>query len=244
MSDAFDLELAQASEQGSQNWIDIRAGRFTASEFWKLVESGTREMNAAELAARPKTGKGSKSRFIEDPACLSKTTQTYIYQKVAETLTGHAAEPIFSQATTWGDTMEPIAAEYIASVRGWEYDILSFVPYGDHAGGSPDRKIKGTNEIMEIKCPYNSANQIHYLMLTDQWDLKREYPEHYWQCIANMIFTGADVCHFFTYDHRMIEDRHKLAYIEIRPVIEDYERIGIKLGSAIAEKQAILNLLK
>ena len=241
--DEFDKALAEQSEQGSPMWENIRAGRFTASEFWKLMESGTREMNAAELAARPKTGKGSKSKFIEDPSCLSKTTQTYIFQKVAETLTGQSPPEIFSHATAWGTDMEPIAAEYIGMKYGWEYEILSFVPYGDHAGGSPDRKIKGVNEIVEIKNPYNSAVQVNYLMLTDQWDLKREYPEHYWQCMANILFTHADRCHFFAYDYRMKEEKHKLAYLIIEPVAEDLERIGLKLGAAIREKESILKLL-
>jgi len=158
MRDAFDEALAQASEQGSQNWIDIRAGRFTSSEIWKLMESGTREMNPAELKARPKTGKGSKSKFIEDPSCLSKTTETYIRTKVAETLTGQSVGEIFSHATAHGDAMEPYAAEEWAKRTGLEYEILSFVPWGDHAGGSPDRKIKGESRLVEFKCPFNNLD--------------------------------------------------------------------------------------
>lgn len=244
MRDAFDDELAAVSEQGSQNWFDIRAGRFTASEFHRLMKSGTREMTEAELKARPKTGKGSKSKLIEDPSCISDDTMTYIYQKVAETLTGQAGNEFFSHATQWGDDLEPVAAEAYAERFKCEFDILSFVPYGDHAGGSPDRKIKGTNKIIEIKCPFNSENQVKYLMLTDQWDLKREYPQYYWQCQCNILFTGADSCDFVAYDHRMIDPKHQMVVIEIKPVAEDLERIGIKLGAAIKEKLAILNLLK
>lgn len=242
--DEFDIALAKASEQGSQLWHDIRAGRFTSSEIWKLMESGTRLMNAAELAARPKSGKGSSTKFIEDISALSKTTTTYIRKKVAETLTGHAAEAINSNPTRWGDDFEPIAAEYFAEKFGVEFEILSFVPYGENAGGSPDRKLKGKNEILEIKCPYDSANQIDYLMLTDQWDLKREYPEYYWQCMSNLLFMNADVCHFITYDHRMILDKHKMSHIEIKPVLEDCERIVLKLETAIKEKFNLLKLLK
>lgn len=241
--DQFDQELAQASEQGSPIWHDVRAGRFTSSEIFKLMESGTRLMTPDELKLRPKTGKGSSAKYIEDTSCLSKTTQTYIRQKVAETLTGHAAEQVNSNPTRWGDDMEPWAAEYFTEKTGLKFEILSFVPYSDHAGGSPDRKIEGANELLEIKCPYNSANQIDYLMLTDQWDLKREYPEHYWQCMANMLFCGADICHFVTYDPRMIEDKHKMIHMKIKPVNEDYDRIILKLETAIKEKLALLHLL-
>lgn len=244
MRDAFDDELAAVSEQGSQNWFDIRAGRFTSSEFHRLMKSGSREMTPAELAARPKTGKGSKSKFIEDPACISDDTLTYIYQKVAETMTGQVDTTPPSYAMQHGDQMEPFAAEVYAERFKCEFDILSFVPYGDHAGGSPDRKIKGTNKIIEIKCPYNSANQVKYLMLTDQWDLKREHPEYYWQCLCNILFTGADSCDFVAYDHRMIDPKHQMVVIEIKPIEEDLIRIGVKLGAAIKEKEAILKLLK
>jgi len=242
--DAFEIELAQQSEQGSQIWHDIRAGRFTSSEMWKLMESGTREMNAAELAARPKTGKGSKTKFVEDPSCLSKTTETYIRTKVAETLTGQCAPQVFSYATAGGDEMEPFAAQEWATRKGLEYEILSFVPFGDHAGGSPDRKIKGSDRLIEIKCPYNSANQIDYLMLTDQWDLMRNYPEHYWQCMSNMLFTNTKFCDFIAYDHRMNDPKHQIAHIEVKVINEHFDRIIIKLEAAVKEKLQLLQLLK
>lgn len=243
--DAFDLALAEQSEQGSQMWDDIRAGRFTASEMHRLMKSGTRDMTPAELKARPKTGMGSSAKKIEDPRCLSPDTKTYIYEKVAETLTGISKQKVFSFATQHGEDMEPIAAdEFAVFMGGIEYEILSFVPWGDHAGGSPDRKIKGRNEIVEIKAPYNSVNQVNYLMLTDQWDLKRDYPEYYWQCQSNLLFTKTDLCHFVAYDHRMKADKHKIVHIEVRPIAEDLELLGVKLGAAIKEKEAILNLLK
>lgn len=241
--DAFDLELAGQSEQGSQAWFDVRAGRFTSSQMHLLMSSGTRPMTDAELRARPKTGKGSASKFIEDPTVLSKATTTYIRAKVAETLTGHTAEEVNSAPTRWGDDFEPIAAEYFAEKTGLEFEIISFVPFGDHAGGSPDRLIKGTKEILEIKCPFNSANQIDYLMLTDQWDLKSEYPEYYWQCMSNLLFLDSPLCHFVTYDHRMKDDKNKMVYIPIKPVQEDFDRIIIKLEAAIKEKLYLLSII-
>jgi len=243
--DAFDLALAEASEQGSKAWTDIRAGRFTASEWWKLMNSGTRLMTPAELKARPKSGKGSSAKYIEDSTSLSEVAKTYIEEKVAETLTGISKQKVFSYATQHGEELEPIAAEAFAEkMGGLEYEILSFVPFGDHAGGSPDRKIKGAKRIVEIKCPYNSVNQVKYLMLTDQYDLKRMFPDFYWQCQTNNLFTGSECCDFVTFDHRMIEDKHKIVHIEVKPIAEDYELIGVKLGTAIKEKLAILDLLK
>jgi len=86
--DNFEKELAQASEQGSQIWHDIRCGRFTSSEMHRLIKSGTRLMTAEELKNRPKTGPGSHAKLTEDPNKFSDDGQTYIEEKVAEVLTG------------------------------------------------------------------------------------------------------------------------------------------------------------
>lgn len=241
--DAFELELAQQGEQGSQIWHDVRAGRFTSSQMHLLMSSGTREMTEEEKKAHKIKFPKSKAKLIEDPAVLSKATVTYIRSKAAETLTGHTAEEVNSAPTRWGDDFEPIAAEYFTEKTGFEFEIISFVPWGDHAGGSPDRLIKGTREILEIKCPYNSANQIDYLMLTDQWDLKREYPEYYWQCMSNLLFLDSPLCHFVTYDHRMKDDKNKMVYIPIKPIAEDFDRIILKLETAIREKLYLLSII-
>lgn len=242
--DQFEIELAQASEQGSQIWHDVRAGRFTASQMHLLMSSGTRPMTDAELKARPKTGKGSSAKMIEDPTILSKATTTYIRSKVAETLTGRASQEVFSHALAHGQEMEPMAAEFFTEKTGLEFENISFVAFGEHSGGSPDRVIKGTKEILEIKSPYNSANQIDYLMLTDQWDLKREYPEHYWQCMSNILFLDAPCCHFVTYDPRMIDEKNKMFYLKIKPVSEDIDRIIVKLEAAIKEKLYLLGIIE
>lgn len=244
--DAFGLALSEQSEQGSQQWSDVRAGRFTASEIFKLMDSGTRMMNAAELKARPKEGKGKSAKMIEDPNLLSKPAITYINEKVAETLTGQAKPQVFSRATEWGDQFEPLAAEEFKKETGLDFEIISFVTFGDHAGGSPDRIIKGTGDILEIKCPYNSENQVAYLLLTDQWDLKRMHPNHYWQCMSNLLFSqgAAKMCHFVTYDYRMIEKKNQFCYIPIKPIEEDFDLIIKKLEVAVAEKLRALQIIR
>lgn len=242
--DEFDLALMSASEQGSDNWFDVRAGRFTSSEIHRLMKSGSRLMTATELAARPKEGKGSKSKYIEDPNEMSPDTVTYIRQKVAETLTGMAPQPTFSHATAHGDTWEPYAAEYYSKTYKVDLEPAGFKVVGDHAGGSIDRKIVGVNEFLEIKCPYNSANQVGYLSLVDQWDLKRENPEYYWQAMSNLYFGGFDLCHFATFDPRMKADKHKLFVMKIKPIAEDIDLINTKLEVAVREKLILLKSLQ
>lgn len=240
--DDFDLALAEASEQGSQKWIDIRAGRFTSSEMFRLMKAGKRLMTDEEMKARPKAGVGSATKYIDDDSVLPEDFMTYIEEKVAEVLTGQSKQEVFSHATSWGDECEPLAAEFFTKQTGLETTIVSFVPFGDHAGGSPDRFI-GEEELIEIKCPYNSVNQVKYLMLTDQWDLKRNYPNHYWQIMSNLLFTDRKVGHFVTFDPRMKEDRHKMQHLKVKALNEDFDLIIKKIELAVKEKLSLLKVI-
>ncbi len=244
MASELDLALQLASEQGSQNWHDLRAGRFTSSEIHRLIKSGDRLMTQSELDARPKSGAGSKSKHIEDPTKFSPDGITYIEEKVAEVLTGQCEPNQWSHATAWGDDWEPVAAEYYAQKFSCEFEIISFQPFNEHAGGSPDRKIKGVKRGLEIKCPHRSKNQVNYLQLFDQWDLKRAHPDYYFQCQSNLFFMGWEAIDFCTFDPRMKEEKHKLSKIEITPVSEDVDLICTKLESAIKEKLLILKSLE
>jgi len=241
--DDFLLALAEQAEQGSQIWADIRAGRFTSSEMHRLIKNGERLMTQTELDARPKKGPGSASKYTEDPTKFSADGDTYILEKVAEVLTGQPKDNPFSHATAWGDTWEPYAAEFYARKFNVEFEIIAFKPFGDHAGGSPDRKIAGTKKGLEIKCPHASKNQVNYLQLTDQWDLKKFYPEHYWQCMSNLLFMDWEVIELVTFDPRMKDDKHKLYRMEITPNAKDFDLICLKLEAAIKDKLEILRVI-
>jgi hypothetical protein len=241
--DSFDLAVSQASEQGSEVWHNIRAGRFTSSELHRLIKSGTRPMTKQELDGRPKSGPGSAAKMTEDPTKFSPDGISYIEEKVAEVLTGQVEEQAFSYATAWGNDWEPIAAEFYAERFKCEFEIIAFQPYGDHAGGSPDRKIKGKNKGLEIKCPHRSKNQVNYLQMFDQNDLKTWYPDYYWQCQSNLLFMGWDAIDFCTYDPRMIDDKHKLFVMEVTPNAKDQDLLIVKLEAAIKEKMEILRTI-
>lgn len=238
--DDFDKALAEQSEQGSPIWHDIKCGRFTSSQMHRLIKSGDRLMTDEELSTRPKTGPGSKSKFIEDVNKFSPDGITYIEEKVAEVLTGNGPESVFSYSTKWGEDWEPVAAEFYAAKFKCEFDIIAFQPFGDHAGGSPDRQIKGIKTGIEIKCPYNSKNQVKYLQLVDQYDVKKWHADHYWQCMSNLLFMGWESIDLVTFDPRMKEDRHKMARVTIVPVEADFDLIVKKLEAAVKEKLEIL----
>jgi hypothetical protein len=230
-------------DQGSEEWEQIRAGRFTSSEWWKLMECGKRPMTEEELKARPKSGKGSKTTLVPDVTKMGDRGVKYIRKKVWETLTGRPFPEAYAYNFVYGKETEPLAVEFFEKKFGVTCEQVGFQPYTDHAGGSPDRLI-GDKEGLEIKCP-SGDEQIDYLMLNDHFDLKRNYPEIYWQCVTLLLFTNRELWHLCTYDPRMVLDKHKLTHIKIyaKDVEEDIEQISVVLEAAVKEKLQLIQLL-
>jgi hypothetical protein len=230
-------------DQGTPEWFQMRLGRFTSSEMHKLMKPGKRAMTPEELAARPKKGKGSATTQVDDYSVMSDTARTYIEGKVAEILTGQVEPDIYAFAKEYGKEMEPVAAEYFQEVKGLEVEPAPFIPWGDHAGGSPDRFI-GDDEGLEIKCPINPVKQVKYLQLTDQYDLLNHFPEFYWQCMSNLLFTDRKRWYFATFCPSMIDPKHKLQVIDVKPIPEHFDAITKALEGAVKVKLEILNLLQ
>lgn len=237
--------VSQHIDQGSDAWDEIRVGRFTSSEWWKLMEFGTRPMTEAELQARPKTGKGSATKTMPDFTKFSKGGETYIRVKVAETLTGLPRAQAYAYPLVYGKEMEPQAVEYFEGATGLKTASIGFQPFGDHAGGSPDRVIENSGWGLEVKCPLTSDKQIDYLYLTDHHDLKRMHPDYYWQCVTLMFFMGYEGWTFCTFDPRFKSEKHKMTFIEIYAdkVSEDYDLIAAALENAVRQKLQMLQTL-
>lgn len=214
---------AVVSDQGSDGWNQARIGRFTASEIFKLM---TEPRNKGDKEA----GK------------LSEGAMTYVQQKVAEVMTGQPKSESYAYPLVYGKELEPQAIEQFIKKTGFSYEPATFVPFGDHAGGSPDGYINETDGL-EIKCPFQSENQVDYLMLTDQYDLKRNHPNYYWQVMSNLLFTEKERWHFVTYDPRMRNEKHRLVHLIVNPNPEDFDLLCKKLEVAVKEKLKLLQLL-
>jgi hypothetical protein len=236
-------KASQHIQQGSDEWDRIRCGRFTASEMHLLMDSGTRDMTPEELKARPKTGKGSAAKKTVDHSKLSAAAETYINRKVAETLTGRIQESSYAFPLVYGKELESEAVQYFENTLNLETYEVGFIAFGDHAGGSPDRFVEA-NAGLEVKCPYTSEKQIEYLMLTDVYDLKRCFPQIYWQIMSNLLFTGKDRWHLITYDPRFKDEALKMTHMVILPNSEDFDLITVKLGRGIEEKLVRIKLLQ
>jgi hypothetical protein len=224
LDDLLDPTLATRHvEQNSEEWDRLRIGRFTSSEMHKLMTS-------------------PRSKEAKEGGELSETAKTYIMVKVAETLSGRKKPDSYAYPLVYGKETEPQAIEYFIEKTGFKYDKIGFVAFGDHAGGSPDGLINDV-EILEIKCPWALETQMEYCMLTDQYDLKRMFPEYYYQCQSNLLFTDTKVCHFVTYDPRYDQDKFKLTHLTVTPHKEDQQAICDKIAKAVKEKLSLIQTL-
>lgn len=210
-------------DQNSEEWDMLRIGRFTSSEMHKLMTN-------------------PRSKEAKEKGELSETAKSYIMVKVAESLSGRKKPDSYAYPIVYGKETEPQAIEHFIEQTGFKYEKIGFIAFGDHAGGSPDGLINDV-EILEVKCPWALETQIDYLMLTDQYDLKRCFPEYYWQCQSNLLFADVKVCHFVTYDPRYDAKRFKMTHMQIKPNAEDQQLICDKIALAVKEKLEMIQRL-
>lgn len=123
-------------EQGSAEWLAVRAGIPSASNFDKLV-----------------TAKGE----------ASKQAQKYLYALAAEKVSGIKEESFQSQAMLKGIETEPEAVAYYELTQGVEVQEVGFVLHDSKRYGcSPDRLV-GADGLLEVKCPLPSTH-VSYLL--------------------------------------------------------------------------------
>ena len=169
-------------EQRSPEWFEIRRGKITSSEIYKIM------------------GK-------ED---FSETAKTYLLEKVCEHFDGYS-EPATGQALDWGTELEPVAIQHYEEVTGVKVEKASFIPSGDFYGGSPDGLI-APEGIIEVKCPFKSANHFKHGLIDTPAKFKKVVPNYYYQCISNMICAGAKWCDFISFDPRVKEGYHMFVF--------------------------------
>lgn len=165
-------------EQRSAEWFDMRKGKLTASEIHKII------------SAKP---------------ALTETAKTYLLEKVSELLGGTKA-PAVGAALDWGTDLEESAIAFYERKTENVVEKASFIPFGNNAGGSPDGLVPASNGIIEVKCPFNSANHFKHGLIKSNEDFKKAKPEYYWQCVMNMIVAEADYCDFISFDPRVNPD--------------------------------------
>ena len=124
--------------QGSTEWLNLRAGKVTASR-------------VADVVAKTKSG-------------YSASRATYMGELIAERLTGVPAASFTNAAMAWGTATEPLARE---AYRAQSFDDVVEVGFVHHpriamSGASPDGYV-GADGMLEIKCP-NTSTHIETLL--------------------------------------------------------------------------------
>lgn len=156
-------------EHRSDDWFKKRLGMPTASEFHRIITPGGRPSASAPL---------------------------YMAELVAEKIFRRPMEKDISgyEAVRWGIEHEDEAANELAHRIGPLEPGGFMTDDTGRYGASPDRLfIKGNHrEVCEIKCPFEIRRHVANLLFDMDTD-------HYAQVQGQLLVSGYDVAHFFSY---------------------------------------------
>ena len=164
------MRIVKDIEQGSIEWNQLRLGKVTASRIKDVMTNG----------------RGS---------AISKTSESYMYELLADLLTGEP-QPFFeNDAMRWGTETEPKARLMYELKTGIEVEQVAFIEHSDFIGVSPDGLI-GNTGLIEIKCPKTTTQ------------LKRSQQENYhtdykYQIQMQLWVSERDWCDFLSFDPRL-----------------------------------------
>lgn len=167
--------------QNTAEWYNDRLYHFTSSELHKLM-------------TKPRSGEG-----------LSKVTEKYIFDKLAEELTSGTCldyRELNTREVKWGHEHEANARKLYEEVTGRTVDLCGFIEWSPDFGGSPDGLV-GDDGGIEIKCPYDTAVHARYLLLQSPDDLAKLRPEYYAQIQGNLLVTCRQWFDFVSFDPRV-----------------------------------------
>jgi hypothetical protein len=173
--------ILETATQRDADWYAARLGKATASRFKDAI------------ATKKQTEKQKKDNLPGDPM---QTQLDYLTELVVERLTQAPIQRYTTAAMTWGTEQEPAARAAYERITGRIVEETGFVCHDTlMAGCSPDGLIDWDG-LIEIKCPFNTANHIETL-------LNGMPAEHIPQVQGQMWITGREWCDFVSYDPRM-----------------------------------------
>ena len=215
------LMKAENVKQRSQDWHEIRRGRFTASGLYALM--------------------GQK--FGSDLDDWTVTAQGYIIEKVAESFSTEDHEPS-TKETRWGIEHEPTALAHYEAVFETEIDEIGFVLWSElpQCGCSPDGIVKNERGI-EIKCPYTLRRHAEHLLIRSNEQLKKQRPQYYYQIMSSMMFTGYNRWDFVSF-HPFFKPEHRLSCVEITADYKEFEYMAVRLRAAVELLDKLINEFK
>lgn len=213
---SFDIkklgDSIKSPEEIRADWLKLRLGKFTASEFHRLMA----------YQGKPELPKGG---------------QTYAIEKAIELMTAAQPDSYISPAMAWGIEHEADAIQAFMEATGLEVSNHGhrqvFLQMGPDIGGTADGLIPKISSGVEVKCP-NSKTHLDYMEINDAVSLKAIKPEYYWQCQGLMKI---NMCHAFwyfaSYDPRFKVPALRLHIAKIERNDSDIEDLMDRLAMAI-----------
>jgi len=163
--------ILETSDQRTEDWYAARLGKVTASRFRDAIAS-------------LKSGAPAQAQ------------RDYLTELVVERLTQQPIQRFQNAAMNWGTEQEPAARAAYERATGRIVEETGFVAHDTlMAGCSPDGLVDWDG-LIEIKCPFNTANHIETL-------LNGMPADHIPQVQGQMWITGREWCDFVSYDPRM-----------------------------------------
>jgi hypothetical protein len=165
---------------------------------------------------------------------FSVAAMTYIMEKVAEVITGECKPQVGGVSLSWGNDNEKDADMWLQKFHPHEYmgkGNFKFFPYNEFSGGSPDG-LSDTH-VIELKCPYNAANHVQWLLYGSPEWLQKNYPEYYAQIQFNMLCCKRHYALIASYDPRTIEHNHRMKIIEVERDEPYLEKLTTRIDLAV-----------
>lgn len=199
-------------EQGSPEWLAARLGKPSASRF-------------KDIATEP------RSKADKESGVLSDTAYSYLCELVAEVVTGEQAQ-LSGKALEWGSEHESGACDLYEISHDDVEHVGIILDDSRKYGASPDGLV-GEDGMIEIKCPYNSANHIKTV-------LSGEMPkEHMPQVQGNMMINGRQWCDFISYDPR-ISGKGRFFVVRVHRDEEYIEKLRTKVENFVTKLDQVL----
>jgi len=236
-------------------WLGLRRGLFTASEFHRLC---TYRDGLLIKGTKAKKGKKGKNGEPDEPGVeevpdsydtnyFPDGAKTYATEKAIEMLTlQDTSDTGFkSKAMEWGSNVEAEAVEALYEKHGLVVenygDNQEFIKYNKDIGCTPDGLIDDDSGV-ETKCP-ESTTHAKYLQLQTVEEFAQLKPEYYWQIQGCMYVTGRKSWLFVSYDPRFLDERLRLKVMIIYRNEDDIKFLDKRLKQAIAYRNEVYNNL-
>lgn len=146
--------IIDSVQQGSQEWLDMRLGKITASRISDIMANG-------------RNGKPSQK------------TQSYMMELISEILTGQSKPFFENDAMRWGTETEPQARAMYELMTDNEVKEVAFIELNEFVGMSPDGLV-GDDGLLEIKCPTSQTQVQRALSNCYHSDYKAQIQMQLW----------------------------------------------------------------